>query len=141
MGLLKKILGKVGVDHTFMDKIGYLTNSTLFNFTTSSASVMLTGTRAGFSIWKGVYAPNTICRVLYLTSASCDTACCISSVIAAASCYSPFGPIPVISGSLGFVCKRTADGCIAAADICSSSGMTNVEKMRFLEDALRGRRP
>lgn len=143
MGLFKKILGNIGVDftfHSFVDKIGYLTNNTLFNITTSSASVMYTGSRAGLSIWKGIKTPNTICRVLYLSSACCDTACCLSSAICAFSCYSPFAPLPALSGSFGYVCKKTADGCIAAADICDGSGLSGVEKMRYIEQALTGRR-
>jgi hypothetical protein len=55
------------------------------------------------------------------------------------ACSSTFAPIPAISGSLGYICKKAADGCIVAADLCDKPGLSGVEKMRILEEVLRGR--
>jgi hypothetical protein len=141
MGWFKKIIGSIPVEVrvSIFEKFGYVTNSSIFNITTSTSSLIISGRRAGLSIWKGIHSPTRLCRALYFTSATCDSACCVSSIICTLACSSPFAPFPAITGGLGYVCKKTADGCIVAAVLCDKPGLSPVEKMRILEDVLRGR--
>jgi len=117
MGLLKVFFGgaKVIVE-TCGDKIGYLFKNSLFNVSTSTVGVVVTGASCARSITKGILSPNPLCKGLYFTSAALNGASCAASGLCLVSGYSCMARLPLIIGSVGYITSVGARSCSSVAD-------------------------
>ena len=106
--------------------VGFLFNNTLFNTTTSSGVIFVSGTSCARALTKAFMSPFPTCKILYLVSGTLNGVSTISSCISVFSSSSAlYSPLSMASGSLGYCCSVAARGCNAIGDCLDpSAGLT-----------------
>ena len=109
-------LAKWLIIKTYGEKVGYLSNSTFFNVSTSGIGVAFSGAGCARSFFKGVASPMPWCKGLYFTSATLNGVSCLTSSLCLLSGYSCIAPIPVIAGAIAYGTSVGARACNSLAD-------------------------
>lgn len=100
--ILKLVLNNIKANMAG-EKIGYTFNSKLFNNSSSSVSVAISGINIVKTSTKCAVSVNIPSKLLYGTSATLHSAACVSSGLCLVTRHSPVSPLPLTFSSLALV--------------------------------------
>jgi len=96
--------------------IGTLSGNSMFDISTSTIGVTVTGASCVRSIGKGILSPMPWCKGLYFASAALNGVSCVTSGLCLVSGLSCIAPIPLLAGAVGYGTSIAARGCNSLAD-------------------------